>query len=135
MWAAVELSLARMEQWRNTDEEVNITGFCLDVYGFFVTCYHLGEHIKLDPHAEVSAADVTQVLATDPLRVAEAMANTFKHHTRHPDRTEARIAAVSGGPPATVTLEWQARSLDGLVIAKQAMQAWKEFFAAQGLHP
>ncbi|MCD9880405.1 hypothetical protein [Streptomyces guryensis] len=129
----MELGFARMEQWC-TSEEINITGFCLDVYGFFISCYHLGEHIRLDPQAEVSNRALNRVMGTQSLRIAAAITNTFKHHTRD-EGHEARIVAVSGGPPVTVTIEWRDQTLDGLVVAKQAAQDWKDFFAAQGLYP
>ena len=88
----------------------------------------------------VSAKDIRDhTTKAAPFGLAEAMANSYKHHTRKPGTATARIRDTSVGPAgARVTIEvnWatpNASTVDALDLANDCVAAWRSFFKRFGI--
>jgi hypothetical protein len=110
---------------------------------FCIACYHLAEWIAHDPAVPpaVQTRARSYPATTVHVALAEAVANTQKHHTRNRG-TEARVGGMDfrPGPPARATfrIDWRDPSgktggEDALVLARGAVTEWRGFFAAHGL--
>jgi hypothetical protein len=79
--------------------------------------------------------------ATTYQTVANAMANTYKHHTRCGKQIEAQVRTARVGPAGvTVTIEYDIKSikrkpqmLDAMTQAQQAVDSWRQFFVEEGI--
>ena len=138
-WLKILRSLESLREAYALDASaVGIEGVSDRADNFFVHCFHLKDWLVNTGTASV--ADVQAHIDSTPLRWCDAMCNSDKHHTRTRGVT-ARIRETSISPEdgrATVTIEvdWAgptAKLIDALDLAEQCVDAWRQFFAQQGI--
>lgn len=118
----------------NVEIDTHVTSFCVE-------CYHFPEWLigDLASIPGVSDTAIRHHKKATPLVIAEAVANSHKHHTRIQGKTTARIRDTSvGSTGATVTIEvdWatpQATTIDALDLADQCVDSWRSFFKQYGI--
>jgi hypothetical protein len=127
-----DMYAGRLRQLRSQDVQNNVNNF-------FIGCYQLKDHIKRDSAVLTPAKrDVEQyVHKTSALTLAGDIANTVKHNTL----TSGRSAQISGwktdqsGATAEITADngTVSTTYDALVLAQDAMNAWRKFIAKHSL--
>jgi hypothetical protein len=115
------------------------------VQRFFVTCYHVRDHIRNDT-ANLPNLDRTHIwpyFNADPyLPIAQAFANTDKHMVRdHPNDPTARVTNAKSDPSSNrATVSYIAPPLaqvdyDALQLAENCVAAWRQFFKSEAITP
>jgi hypothetical protein len=140
MWAEMQQNLGVLRRWYSGDQGMNVTELRADSLAFFVSCYHLNEHIKEDPAVSLSARDqVSGHVGNNPsLQLAADIANTYKHSRRNSGRA-CSIDKVDTRPTgSTVTFAWidaqgHFGSADCLDLAEQAVDDWSSFLRSHNL--
>jgi hypothetical protein len=111
-----------------------------DIENFFNVCRELADWLW--QNAGVSEQSVRQLIENSHyLRLADAMAQTTKHHTRTGRRNPitANIAEMSGTPDGfRVRIDWSrpsgsSGSRDALELARGCVRSWRRFVRAQKL--
>ena len=123
---------------RQGNEDVRRT-----IEDFFNTCRELADWLWENTSIDESA--VRGLIRRSPsLRLADAMAQTTKHHTRQSRRGDpitARITNFSSGPDGiSVQIGWSrpsgaSGSEEALDLARRCVKAWRRFLARNGLKP
>jgi len=142
MWAEVLHHLGFVRSWYSGGQGMNGTKLRADSLDFFVSCYHLAEHIAADPAVpQPTRALARNYVDSNPsLQLAADITNTYKHSKRNRGRP-CSIAEASIRPTgSTVTFAWtdaQGRSgrEDCLDLAEQAVDAWSAFLRSHNLLP
>jgi hypothetical protein len=141
MWAEVRHRLRVLRDWYSAGQGMNVTELLADSVAFFVSCYHLAEHIKADPVVPQQARQQARGYAnSDPsLKLAADITNTYKHSQRHPGERTCSITDVSFHPAgAVVTFTWtdaqgNSHHEDCLDVAERAVNAWSAFLNMHSL--
>jgi hypothetical protein len=140
MWAEVQHNLGVLRRWYSGGQGMNVTELRADSLAFFVSCYHLKEHIKEDPAVPWPARDQvsSHVRNIPSLQLAADIANTYKHSKRNSGRACGIDKASTRPTGSTVTFAWtdaQGRSCsaDCLDLAEQAVDAWGDFLRSHHL--
>lgn len=124
----------RAPETGNLDVETRVTAF-------FNECYHLYEWLGSDPQVPVTSAQARDYAENSvPLKRAEALCNTYKHHTRrNPKDVTARIrqtTATPNGSRVTVEINWgmpNAVTVDALVLVDECVEGWRDFLKANNI--
>ena len=120
---------------------MDVTGLTADIVAFFVSCYHLAEHISADVAVPQPARTGARpyVRSELSLQLAADITNTYKHSQRHAGERTCSITDLSIRPSgAVVTFTWidaqgNSHHEDGLNLAEQAVIAWSTFLQGHGL--
>jgi hypothetical protein len=144
-WNGIQRHLARLrEQYQgintlgNVDVEQN-------VHSLFLSLFHLHDWLHEDSALSLSKTMVNDCIVKHPdsLGLCRDYANTWKHKTR--DRPGARIAQItrieSGPTGQTVTIGYRPwdqpnqpmTEIDGLALARQSEQDWRDFLKMHGI--
>jgi hypothetical protein len=115
----------------------------LFVETFFSRCRELADRLWQDTRTGLDKSTVMAFIHSDPsLRLADAMAQTTKHHTRTgTNPITARVSRLNILPDAAdVQIYWtQPSGADGtedaLDLARRCAGSWRSFFAREGLRP
>ena len=100
MWAEVRRNLDILRGWYSGGQGMNITELRAASVAFFVSCYHLTDHIEKDPAAPQPArAEARNTARNSNLKLAADIANTYKHSDRHPGQRPCSITEASIAPP------------------------------------
>ena len=140
-WAEVRHHLDNLHGWYSGGQGMNITELRAASVAFFVSCYHLTDHIEKDPAAPQPArAQVRSYTNSNPsLKLAADIANAYKHSDRHPGQRPCSITKASIRPTgAAVTLTWtdaqgNSHLEDCLDLAGRAVNAWSAFLRSHNL--
>jgi hypothetical protein len=141
MWAEVRESLCTVRGWYAGGQGMNVTELRAASVAFFVSCFHLRDHIEEDPAVpQPTRAQVRDYIKNNPsLQLAADIANTYKHSKRSGGQRACRITEVSIRPAgSTLTFAWtdtHGRSCraDCLDLAEQAVDAWRTFLQIHDL--
>ena len=141
MWAEVRHDLDILRGWYSGGQGMNVTELRAASAAFFVSCYHLTDHIEKDPAVPQPArAQVRSYTnSNSSLKLAADIANTHKHSDRHPGQRPCSLAEASIRPTgAVVTFTWtdaQGKSHleDCLDLAERAVKAWSAFLRSHNL--
>ena len=141
MWAEVRHNLDILHGWYSGGQGMNITELRAASAAFFVSCYHLTDHIEKDPAVPQPArAQVRSYTNSNSgLKLAADIANTYKHSDRHPGQRPCSITEASIRPAgAVVTFTWtdaqgNSHLEDCLDLAERAVQAWSAFLRSHNL--
>ena len=103
MWAEVRHHLDIVRGWYSGGQGMNVTELSAASVAFFVSCYHLAEHIRADPAAPQSARAQVRGYANSnsSLKLAADITNTYKHSERHPGERACSITDASTRPTWT----------------------------------
>jgi hypothetical protein len=111
------------------------------VEDFFKTCRELGDWLW--ENTNINKSDVIGLIQRSPsLRLADAVAQTIKHHTRRRgkgDPITARVTGIRVGPDgASAEISWSRASgprgsEDALDLARRCVKAWRGFLVRKGL--
>jgi hypothetical protein len=111
------------------------------VEDFIKTCRELADWLW--QNTNVNKSTVIGLIRRSPsLRLADAMAQTTKHHTRRSGKDDpitARITEIRVGPDgARAQISWSRASgangsEDALDLARRCVKAWRGFFVRRGL--
>ena len=136
-WQDVVDALHRVEAAYATTEGLGNEQLRRTVKGFFEICRELADWLWQSTSLDKDA--VMDFVHGDPdLRLADAMAQTTKHHTRTGGIT-ARITGIRVGPDGTsAEIGWSQvsgtnGSEDALELARKSVEAWRRFLAQEGL--
>lgn len=141
MWAEVRQNLGIVRGWYSGGQGMNVTELRAASVAFFVSCFHLRDHIEEDPAvAQPIRAQVRDYVKDNPsLQVAADIANTYKHSKRSGGQRACSIIEANIRPTgSTVTFAWtdshgsSCRS-DCLDLAEQAVDAWSAFLRSHNL--
>ena len=141
-WNDVLRGIQQVEDVYATREGLGNEDVRRAVENFFRPCRELADSLWQDAGLDKPA--VMQFVLSDPnLRLADAMANTIKHHTREgKDPITARVFYVSVGPEgASARIDWSRPSLarsysrDALKLARKCVTTWRGFLRQKGLTP
>jgi hypothetical protein len=133
-WQDVLHSLQQIERAYTTRDFESNEDIRRAVEGFFKTCRELADWLWQNGGLEKSA--VMKFVLDDPhLRLADAVAQTTKHHTRHgkDDPITARIVEIRSSPVGvTAKIGWSRASgatgsEDARDLARECVQAWRKF--------
>jgi hypothetical protein len=111
------------------------------VEDYFKTCRELADWLWQNTNVNKSAI-IGLIRRSPSLRLADAMAQTTKHHTRLPGKDDpitARITEIRVGPDgASAQISWSRASAangseDALDLARRCAKAWRGFFVRRGL--
>lgn len=114
------------------------------VEGFFKDCRELADWLWQDLQSiGLDEPTIRTFMRSDPdLRLADAIAQTIKHHTRTgTDPITARITDITIGPGGRhAKIGWSQPSgakgsEDALDLASKCVGAWRQFLASRGLIP
>jgi hypothetical protein len=141
MWAEVRHHLDIVRGWYSGGQGMNVTELSAASVAFFVSCYHLAEHIRADPAAPQSARAQARGYANSnsSLKLAADITNTYKHSERHPGERACSITDASTRPTgAVVTFTWtdaqgNSHHEDCLDLAERAVNAWSAFLRRHNL--
>ena len=144
-WNSIQRHLARLrEQYQgistlgNVDVEQN-------VHSLFLSLFHLYDWLHEDSSLSLSKTVVNDWINQHPdsLGLCRAYANTWKHKTRDwPGALIAQITRVETGPNGQkVTIGYRPwdqpaqpmTEIDGLELAEESEQDWRDFLAAHGI--
>jgi hypothetical protein len=143
-WHGIQRHLARLrEQYQgigmlgNVDVEQN-------VHSLFLSLYHLYDWIHQDSGLSLTEPTVRAWINQHPdsLGLCRAYANTWKHMRRdRPGALIAQITRIESGLGQKVTIgyrPWDQPNLpmtevDGLELAEQSEQSWRDFLNTQGI--
>lgn len=140
-WQRLERSYEAVQKIYNGTSGGDSTEWKRTVSDFFDDCYHLADWLKRDP--ETKREDAMSSVRDHPhLKLADAYANTDKHHTRHKGLTEARIGGTTRtSDRGQVLIDWTdpdtgaGGRVDALDLATKCMHAWRAYLAQHGLDP
>lgn len=143
MWAEVRHRLDVLRGWYSGSQGTNVNELTAASVAFFVSCYHLAEHIKADPAAPQPArAQAMGYAHSNPsLELAVDITNTYKHSKRDPGKRTCSITDTTIRPGgAVVTFTWTdpqgvSHREDCLDLADRALNAWSAFLSMHGLEP
>ena len=101
MWAEVRHNLDILRGWYSGGQGMNITELRVASVAFFVSCYHLTDHIEKDPAVPQPArAQVRSYTASNSnLKLAADIANTYKHSVGTPASGPAASRRPASAPP------------------------------------
>lgn len=110
---------------------------------FFRACHELPEAIDSDSHVpSVIKRKARRRADRGVLRLVADVDNTRKHAGRDPNKCHARVGEISwtndAPPTMTILRECPNRPVERfgvLVSATEALDAWRSFFARNGLVP
>lgn len=135
-WVEIQSDLKRMQE-PHTDScsSESIHRAHHELHSFYVQAYHLKDSLILDaPNTGVTGFTIESTITSDPdLALLADLANLDKHGslTRKPRSGHVpRIREIAGdglhdqGWRLCLIIEHNGRQLDGLVFAKDAVQAW-----------
>jgi hypothetical protein len=116
-----------------------------DIENFFKVCRELADWLWQNTGVSKPTA-IKRVHRSHYLRLADAMAQTAKHHTRiptyqNPNPITARIAEIRVEPDgARVRIDWSRPtgakgSRDALDLAQGCVRSWRRFLHEQGFNP
>jgi hypothetical protein len=140
-WADVLRALEQLEATYTTKEGQGNEDVRRRVESFFEICRELADWLWQDNGTSLDKPTVMGfVLSDSHLRLADAMAQTTKHHTRTgSDPITARITNILVGPDgASAEIGWSqvsgaSGSEDALNLARGYVQAWQSFLKQNGL--
>lgn len=140
MWRLVQHNYAIVEsRYYHSISTPNNDVIKYDVYNFFVSAYHLHEHLakdRIDSLVDDSVRSAALDAATaPPIKLAGDITNTFKHHTRSRGR-EVRIVQLTSAPSATlgwINRDGSSETRDVLVAAQEVVSFWRQFIFDHGL--
>lgn len=140
-WQDVLDALQRVRSTYTTKEGQGNEDVRRAVEGFFNTSRELADWLW--ENTTVGEPAVRALIRRSPsLRLADAMAQTTKHHTRRPGKADpitARITEVRVGPDgASAQISWSraggaSGSEDALDLARRCVRAWRGFFVRREL--
>ena len=141
MWAEVRHRLDTLRSWYSGEQDMNINELTAVSIAFFVSCYHLAEHIKADPAVPQSARAQVRNYAnsSSSLKLSADIANTYKHSARNPGERACGISDVRTSlSGAVVTFTWtdaqgNSHHEDCLNLAERAVMSWIAFLRRHGL--
>jgi hypothetical protein len=141
MWVEVRHRLDVLRGWYSGSQGMNVSELTAASVAFFVSCYHLAEHIKADPTVPQPArAQAMGHAHSDPsLALAADITNTYKHSERDPGKRTCKITdAITRPGGAVVTFTWTdpqgvPHREDCLDLAERAVNAWSAFLRTHGL--
>jgi hypothetical protein len=140
-WQDVLHALEQLERAYATEEGQGNEDVRRVVEEFYKTCRELADWLWADrQNTGVDESAVRAFMRDDPLRLADAMAQTTKHHTRWGnDLITARVSEIRVGPDgARAQIGWSRASgesgaEDALDLARRCVVAWQDFIAQNGL--
>jgi hypothetical protein len=140
MWAEARHRIGVLRGWYSGGQGMNVSELTAASVAFFVSCYHLAEHIRADPAVPQPArAQARDYANSDPsLKLAADITNTYKHSKRNPGERTCSITDASTRPGGAVaTFTWtDARGShreDCLDLAERAVDAWSAFLRMHSL--
>ena len=141
IWVQVRHHLDALRGWYSGSQGTDVTELSANSVAFFVSCYHLAEHISADQAVPQSArTGVRTYTRSEPsLKLAADITNTYKHSQRHAGERTCSITDLSIRPTgAVVTFTWidaqgNPHHEDCLNLAEQAVTAWSIFLQGHGL--
>lgn len=141
MWAEVRHRLDVLHGWYSGGQDMNVDELTAASVAFFVSCYHLAEHIRADPAVPQSArAQASSYAHSDRwLKLAADITNTYKHSERNLGERDCRIHDVSIRPHGAVViftwtdLQGNSHHEDCLDLAERAVNAWSAFIRMYSL--
>jgi hypothetical protein len=141
MWAEVRHHLDIVRGWYSGGQGMNVTELCAASVAFFVSCYHLTDHIEKDPAVPqpVRGRVRRYVNNNSSLKLAADIANTHKHSGRNPGRRTCSITEAKIRPTgAVMTFTWTDAQggfhhEDCLDLAERAVSAWSTFLRSHNL--
>jgi hypothetical protein len=136
-WQDLMSALGQLETAYATEEGQGNEDVRRTTEDFFATCRELADWLWQDKqNANVHKSAVMRFVLGDPhLRLADAMAQTTKHHTRRGSADiTARITEIRVGPDgASAKIGWSGAadsgSEDALDLARRCVIAWQGFLA------
>lgn len=96
MWAEVRHRLGILRGWYSGGQGMNVTELTAVSVAFFVSCYHLAEHIRADPAVPPASAG-----ASETLRQQQTPASSWQPTS--PTRTNTASGTPATGPVASPT--------------------------------
>ena len=144
-WQDVLDALKSVERAYESQEDLSIEDVRRDVEDFFQACRELADWLWQSTAVSKSTV-MKRVHGSHYLRLADALAQTAKHHTRKPAKQNpnpitAKIAEISiGSNGARVRIDWSRPSgakgsRDGRDLACGCARSWHRFLHEQGHKP
>jgi hypothetical protein len=141
MWAEVRDNLNILRGWYSGGRGMNITSFRAASLAFFVSCYHLTDHIEKDLAVPQPArAQVrSHTNSNSSLKLAADIANTLKHSDRRPGQRSCSLTEAGIRPTGAIaTFTWtdvqgNSHNEDCLGLAERTVKAWSAFLRANSL--
>ncbi|MGO9583714.1 MAG: hypothetical protein ACLP36_13025 [Acidimicrobiales bacterium] len=110
---------------------------------FFLHCYHIRDSLRRDLSTVpgiTTSVDAYISVKGSPLSTCRDVCNTYKHDGRDPGKTEAGVYEInllsSNGARATIKTDMSSPSaptVDALDLAKDCVQAWRDFLKGFGI--
>ncbi len=141
MWAEVRHHLDIVHGWYSGGQGMNVTELRTASVAFFVSCYHLTDHIEKDLAVPQPVRHQVRryVNNNSSLKLAADIANTHKHSERRPGERACSITEAKIHPAgAVVTFTWTdaqggSHHEDCLDLAERAVNAWSAFLRSHNL--
>jgi hypothetical protein len=119
----------------NLEVESSVNSFCVE-------CHNLPEWLEADVGI-LSGAKIEDIRAhrdeSEALKAIEAVANSYKHHTRFEGTKTARIRETTidaKGARVVIDLDWgqpDSARIDALDLVNRSVASWRGFFERHGI--
>lgn len=144
-WSNIQRHLARLrEQYQGINTLGNVE-MEQNVHSLFLSLFHLYDWLHEDSALSLAASTVRAWIDQhqNSLGLCRAYANTWKHKTRdRPGALIAQITRIESGPTGQkVTIGYRPwdqpaqpmTEIDGLALAEESEQDWRDFLKAHGI--